>query len=55
MMTNIVGVDPETVTVGQAVQVVFEPAGDGDAIPRFTPTSEPVDQVRAPGRGLEPP
>jgi uncharacterized OB-fold protein len=37
MMTNIVGVDPETVTVGQAVQVVFEPAGDGDAIPRFTP------------------
>jgi uncharacterized OB-fold protein len=36
MMTNIVGVDPESVEVGQAVRVVFEPAGDGDAIPRFT-------------------
>jgi len=36
MMTNIVGVDPEWVEVGQAVRVVFEPAGDGDAIPRFT-------------------
>jgi uncharacterized OB-fold protein len=37
VMTNIVGVDPESVEIGQAVQVVFEPAGDGDAVPRFTP------------------
>ncbi len=37
LMTNIVGADPELVFVGQPVQVVFEPAGDGDAVPRFTP------------------
>ena len=36
VMTNIVGVDPEAVAIDQAVQVVFEPAGD-DRIPRFTP------------------
>ena len=43
MMTNLVDVDWATVSIGQAVVVVFEPvddAGDerpGDAIPRFTP------------------
>lgn len=37
LMTNIVGADPESVFVGQPVQVVFEPAGAGDAVPRFTP------------------
>ena len=37
LTTNIVGADPESVFVGQAVQVVFEPAGDGEAIFRFTP------------------
>jgi uncharacterized OB-fold protein len=38
MMTNIVGADPETVVVGQAVRVVFDRAPDStDAVPRFTP------------------
>jgi uncharacterized protein len=41
MMTNVVGVDPETVTIGQPVAVVFDPAptddGGTDAIPRFSP------------------
>jgi uncharacterized OB-fold protein len=39
MMTNIVGADPETVVVGQAVHVVFDEVPDGtDAVPRFAPT-----------------
>jgi uncharacterized OB-fold protein len=45
MQTNIVGVDPETVHVGQAVEVVFEPVFDQAdpgstiaAIPRFAPS-----------------
>lgn len=37
VMTNIVGVDPDAVRVGQAVRVVFDDTGDGDALPRFTP------------------
>lgn len=43
MMTNLVDVDPATVSIGQAVVVVFEPvddpdgSGTGDALPRFTP------------------
>jgi uncharacterized OB-fold protein len=37
MMTNVVDVDPEAVTVGQRVHVVFEPTDDGEAIPRFAP------------------
>ena len=37
VMTNIVGVDPETVEIGQVVEVVWEPAGESDNIPRFTP------------------
>jgi uncharacterized OB-fold protein len=39
VLTNIVGVAPEAVTVGMPVQVVFDPAGDGDAIPRFRPAA----------------
>jgi uncharacterized OB-fold protein len=38
VMTNIVGVDPMAVFVGQAVTAVFDRAGD-DAILRFTPTA----------------
>ncbi|MDO8361952.1 MAG: Zn-ribbon domain-containing OB-fold protein [Actinomycetota bacterium] len=38
VMTNIVGVPVDQVHVGQAVRVVFDPAGDADAIPRFTPS-----------------
>ena len=37
MMTNIVGADPETVEVGQAVHVVFDHVDDADAVYRFTP------------------
>jgi len=37
LMTNIVGVPVEQVHVGMPVRVVFEPAPEGDAIPRFTP------------------
>ena len=34
-MTNIVGVDPEAVRIGDAVTAVFEPAGDTKVL-RFT-------------------
>ncbi len=37
VVTNIVGCDPETVHIGQAVQVVFDPTPDGPALLRFTP------------------
>ena len=37
VMTNIVDVDPESVRIGQPVRVVFDPAGDADALPRFAP------------------
>ena len=37
MMTNLVDCDPDEVTVGQAVSVVFHDTGDGNALPRFTP------------------
>jgi uncharacterized OB-fold protein len=39
MMTNLVDCDPEAVTVGQEVHVVFEPVeGSADKIPRWTPS-----------------
>ncbi len=38
MMTNIVDCDPDTVTVGQRVEVVFHPTEDGPSIPRFRPS-----------------
>jgi len=38
LVTNIVGCDPEDVTIGMPVRVRFEPAGDeGYALPRFEP------------------
>ena len=38
MMTNLVDCDPEAITVGQAVHVVFEPVdGSDDKIPRWAP------------------
>lgn len=42
LLTNIVGCDAEILEIGQAVSVVFEPAGTGPdgralAIPRFRP------------------
>ena len=37
LLTNIVDCDVEAVTVGMAVRVVFDPAGDSDALFRFAP------------------
>jgi uncharacterized protein len=39
VLTNVIDCDPETITIGQRVRVVFERAGEdgADAIPRFTP------------------
>ncbi len=37
VVTNIVGCDPETVHIGQPVQVVFDPTPEGPALLRFTP------------------
>ncbi len=37
--TNIVDCDPDTVTVGMPVRVVFDAAGDSAAVPRFAPLS----------------
>ena len=37
VMTNIVGCDPESVRIGQAVTVVFHDTGQGTAVPRFQP------------------
>ena len=38
VMTNIVDCDPDTVAIGQAVEVVFHDTGQGTALPRFRPT-----------------
>ncbi len=37
MATNIVGVNPGDVSIGQRVRVVFHDTGAGCALPRFTP------------------
>jgi len=37
VLTNIVDCDVETVEIGMAVRVVWDPTEDGPAIPRFTP------------------
>lgn len=37
MMTNIVDCDLDTVTIGQAVKVVFKPSSGDVAVPMFTP------------------
>ena len=37
ILTNLVEVDPESVVVGMAVSVVFDPTPEGRAIPRFAP------------------
>ena len=37
LMTNIVTDDVESISCGQAVHVVFEPAGESDRIYRFAP------------------
>ena len=37
MMTNIVDCDPDSVAIGQAVEVTFKDAEDGQSVPLFTP------------------
>lgn len=37
VLTNIVGCDPDRVSIGQAVQVVFCDTGEGSALYRFEP------------------
>ena len=37
VMTNIVDCDPDSVAIGQAVEVVFHDTGQGTALPRFRP------------------
>ncbi len=37
MMTNIVDCDPDSVRIGQPVEVVFHDTGQGNALPRFRP------------------
>ncbi|MBV9582389.1 MAG: Zn-ribbon domain-containing OB-fold protein [Chloroflexi bacterium] len=39
MMTNIVDCDPESVRIGQNVELVFHDTGEGNALPRFRPAS----------------
>jgi uncharacterized OB-fold protein len=41
MLTNVVDVDPETVVVGQRVQVAWEPLADGRHLAVFVPVSSP--------------
>lgn len=38
ILTNVVDCDPDTVQVGQAVDLVFHDTGQGSALPRFHPT-----------------
>ena len=38
LMTNIINCDPETLAIGQAVEVVFEPRGDLK-LPQFQPVT----------------
>ena len=39
VMTNIVDCEPDSVRIGQAVEVVFHETGQGNALPRFRPQS----------------
>ena len=39
IMTNIVDCDPDTVAIGQRVEVVFHDTGQGSALLRFRPAS----------------
>ncbi|MBV9170607.1 MAG: Zn-ribbon domain-containing OB-fold protein [Chloroflexi bacterium] len=39
VMTNIVDCDPDSVRIGQAVELVFHDTGQGTALPRFRPAA----------------
>ena len=38
VLTNIVDCDPDSVYIGQSVEVVFHDTGQGTALPRFRPS-----------------
>jgi uncharacterized protein len=40
ILTDVVADDPEEVHIGQSVRVVFHPADNGYALPRFTPMAD---------------
>ena len=40
LVSNVVGVDPDCVTIGQRVKVIFDPVGDAMVLPRFTPMEQ---------------
>ena len=46
LLTNVVGVDPHVVAVGQAVAVTWERLGDGRNLPLCTPASDADDATR---------
>ena len=50
MMTNIVGIDPEHIRVGMAVEVVFEDISPEISLPRFRPTEASEPHQREPGK-----
>ena len=41
IMTNIVGCEPEEVSVGMRVEMVFHDTGEGNALYRFRPAGRP--------------
>jgi uncharacterized protein len=41
LLTNIVGCDPESVSIGQRVEAVFEDTGEGASLVRFRPMEAP--------------
>lgn len=41
VVTNVVRCEPDELSVGEAVRVVFHDTGEGPALPRFTPVCGP--------------
>ena len=41
LMSNVIGCDPEAVTVGMQVEVAWEPLSDGRNLPQFVPVAQP--------------
>lgn len=49
MMSNIVGVEPDSATIGMAVRITWEPLSDGRNLPQFEVIDSGNDPT--PGRG----
>jgi uncharacterized OB-fold protein len=45
LMTNVVGIEPSAVRVGQAVTAVFTRIDDGAFIPQFVPEQDPTKEA----------